>query len=66
MENERGRGMNTEYYKVNRSTIVERLLESWAAHYDCMADDELVREFQEYINPTKPHNVVVELGKDDE
>jgi hypothetical protein len=55
-----------EHFKIHRDTIVERLLESWAAHYDCMADDELVREFQEYISPTEPHNVVVELESDDE
>lgn len=50
-----------EVITTDRDNIIERLLESWQAHYECMADDELVMEFKEYISPTEPHNVVVHL-----
>jgi 5'(3')-deoxyribonucleotidase len=50
-----------EVITIDRDTIVERLLESWQAHYECMADAELVKEFKEYLSPTKPHNIVIHL-----
>ena len=50
-----------EVITIDRDTIVERLLESWQAHYECMADAELVTEFKEYLSPTEPHNIVIHL-----
>ena len=50
-----------EVITIDRDTIVERLLESWQAHYECMADAELVTEFKEYLSPTEPHNIVINL-----
>jgi hypothetical protein len=50
-----------EEITIDRGTIVERLLESWQAHYECMADAELVKEFKEYLSPTEPHNIVIHL-----
>lgn len=50
-----------EVITIDRDTIVERLLESWQAHYECMADAELVKEFKEYLSPTESHNIVIHL-----
>jgi len=53
-----------EVITIDRDTITERLLESWQAHYECMADAELVAEFKEYLSPTEPHNIIVHLIKE--
>ena len=50
-----------EVITIDRDTITERLLESWQAHYECMADAELVAEFKKYLSPTEPHNITVNL-----
>ena len=55
-----------EEITIDRGTIVERLLESWQAHYECMADAELVKEFKEYLSPTEPHNIVIHLINEEE
>jgi hypothetical protein len=55
-----------EVIRIHRDTITERLLESWQAHYECMADAELIQEFKEYISPTEPDNIVIELENEDE
>jgi hypothetical protein len=54
-----------EVIRIHRDTIIERLLESWQAHYECMADAELIQEFKEYISPTEPDNIVIELENED-
>jgi 5'(3')-deoxyribonucleotidase len=53
-----------EVITIDRDTITERLLKSWQAHYECMADAELVMEFKEYLSPTEPHNIIIHLIKD--
>jgi hypothetical protein len=53
-----------EVIRIHRDTITERLLESWQAHYECMADAELIQEFKEYLSPTEPDNIVIELEND--
>ena len=53
-----------EVVTIHRDTIIERLLESWQAHYECMADAELVQEFKEYLSPTEPHNITVNLTEE--
>jgi len=53
-----------EVVTIHRDTIIERLLESWQAHYECMADAELIQEFKEYISPTEPHNITVNLTEE--
>ena len=58
--------MSKEVIRIHRDTITERLLESWQAHYECMADAELIQEFKEYLSPTEPDNIVVELENEDE
>jgi hypothetical protein len=55
-----------EVIRIHRDTITERLLESWQAHYECMADAELIQEFKEYLSPTEPDNIVIELENEDE
>jgi hypothetical protein len=54
-----------EVIRIHRDTITERLLESWQAHYECMADAELIQEFKEYLSPTEPDNIVIELENED-
>jgi hypothetical protein len=58
--------MSKEVIRIHRDTITERLLESWQAHYECMADAELIQEFKEYLSPTEPDNIVIELENEDE
>ena len=53
-----------EVITIHRDTIIERLLESWQAHYECMADADLVKEFKEYLSPTEPHNIIIHLIKE--
>jgi hypothetical protein len=53
-----------EVITIDRDTITERLLESWQAHYECMADAELVAEFKKYLSPTEPHNIIIHLIED--
>jgi len=53
-----------EVVTIHRDTIIERLLESWQAHYECMADAELVQEFKEYLSPTEPHNITINLTEE--
>jgi hypothetical protein len=53
-----------EVITIHRDTIIERLLESWQAHYECMADAELVQEFKEYLSPTEPHNITINLTEE--
>ena len=55
-----------EVIRIHRDTITERLLESWQAHYECMADAELIQEFKEYLSPTEPDNIAIELENEDE
>jgi hypothetical protein len=55
-----------EVIRIHRDTITERLLESWQAHYECMADAELIQEFKEYLSPTEPDNIVIELENEDD
>jgi hypothetical protein len=57
--------MSKEVIRIHRDTITERLLESWQAHYECMADAELIQEFKEYLSPTEPDNIVIELENED-
>jgi hypothetical protein len=58
--------MSKEVIRIHRDTITERLLESWQAHYECMADAELIQEFKEYLSPTESDNIVIELENEDE
>jgi len=58
--------MSKEVIRIHRDTITERLLESWQAHYECMADSELIQEFKDYLSPTESDNIVIELENEDE
>ena len=50
-----------EHIKIERWQLVEHLLSSLRDHYEQMSDDELAKEYREYLSEDPDANITIEI-----
>ena len=51
----------SEHINIERWQLIEHLLSSWRSHYEQMSDDELVKEYREYLSEDPDANITIEI-----